>query len=92
MALAPVAFKQTKHIMRAGWFLRDATDKGIVVLKHVPGRIMLADLLTKAVARPLYLALLRIFDDYAVTGIVYPTDESKITVKNDTPNDVEVPA
>ena len=50
------------------------------------------DLLTKAVARPLYLALLRIFDDYAVTGIVYPTDESKITVKDDTPNDVEVPA
>ena len=33
---------------------------------------MLADLLTKAVARPLYLELLRLFDRYAKDGVAGP--------------------
>ena len=35
-----------------------------IVLRHVPGRVMIADVLTKAVARSLYLELLHLFDTY----------------------------
>ena len=72
MAFDPIAFKQTKHIMRAGYFLRDVVVKEIATLEHTPGRVMLADLLTKAVARPLYLELLRLFDRYAKDGVAGP--------------------
>ena len=37
---------------------------------HLPGRVMIADLLTKAVARVLYHELLRLFDAYAASGEV----------------------
>ena len=73
MAFDPVAFKQTKHILRAAEFLRDLVAREVVVLQHVPGRIMIADLLTKAVARPLYLALLKLVLAYATDGIVCPS-------------------
>ena len=44
----------------------------VIVLRHLPGKVMIADVLTKAVERPLYLALLRLFDAYATDGIVCP--------------------
>ena len=50
-----------------------AVLRSVVILKHTPGRIMLADLLTKAVARPLHLELLRLFDAYSVNGVVCPS-------------------
>ena len=31
------------------------------MLKHLPGKIMIADLLTKAVARPIFLELTRLY-------------------------------
>jgi len=46
MSFDPVAFKKTKHIMRAGAFLRDLVAKGILVLSHVKGAYMMADILT----------------------------------------------
>ena len=49
MSFDPVAFKNTKHILRAAEFLRDLVRKEVVVMTHVPGTTMLADLLTKAV-------------------------------------------
>ena len=70
MAFDPIAFKQTKHIMRAAEFLRDLVAREVISLKHVAGRVMIADLLTKAVARPLYLELLKLADAYAVDGEV----------------------
>ena len=73
MSRDPIAFKMTKHILRAAEFLRDLVAREIVVLQHVPGRVMIADLLTKAVARALYHELLRLFDAYAATGIVHPS-------------------
>ena len=72
MAFDPVAFKQTKHIMRAAEFLRDLVAREVITLRHVPGRTMLADLLTKAVERAIFLQLLRLFDRYASDGIVCP--------------------
>jgi hypothetical protein len=73
MSRDPVAFKMTKHILRAAEFLRDLVAREVVVMQHLPGRVMIADLLTKAVARALYHELLRLFDMYAATGIVHPS-------------------
>jgi len=45
-------------------------QKGGNVLSR--GMCMVADLLTKAVARVVYHELLRLFDAYAATGVVCP--------------------
>ena len=58
------------HILRAAMFLRDLVAREAVTLRHVPGRTMLADLLTKAVSRVVYRELLTIFDNYARDGNV----------------------
>jgi hypothetical protein len=58
MSFDPVAFKNTKHIMRAAEFLRDLVLKGHVILEHLPGDVMIADILTKAVARAIFIALM----------------------------------
>ena len=62
MSVDPVSFKNTKHILRAANFLRDLVLKGAVVLRHVKGTRNLADLLTKAVARAVFIELLRLLD------------------------------
>ena len=56
MAFDPVSFKQTKHIMRAAEFLRDLVARQVALLRHVSGRVMLADLLTKAVSGARHLS------------------------------------
>ena len=71
MAFDPVAFKQTKHILRAAEFLRDLVARAVVNLMHVPGRMMIADLLTKAVSRPILSEMLALFDRYAVDGVAH---------------------
>ena len=48
-------------------------DCQVVTLQHVPGKVMVADLLTKALARVTYLALLRLLDAYAASGVVCPS-------------------
>ena len=48
MAFDPVAFKNTKHILRAAEFLKHYTICGSVTIKHAKGVIMIADILTKA--------------------------------------------
>ena len=60
MAFDPIAFKKTKHILRAAEFLRDLVSRDIIILKHIMGSIMPADILTKAVSRPIFLELLRL--------------------------------
>ena len=49
--------------MRAAAFLRDLVLKAVATLKHLPGKIMIADLLTKACARPVFLELLRMLNN-----------------------------
>ena len=51
---------------------RDLVAREVLVLKHLPGKIMLADLLTKAVARVTYVTLMRLYDAYAEDGIACP--------------------
>ena len=68
MAFDPVAFKKTKHILRAAEFLRDLVSREVITLAHVPGTTMLADLLTKACARAVFVKLLQLFDAFAVDG------------------------
>ena len=58
MAFDPVAFKKTKHILRAAEYLRDLVSRDVIVVYHTPGRTMIADILTKAVARAIFVALL----------------------------------
>ena len=70
LAFDPVAFKHTKHILRAAEFLRDLVARRVVTLQHVKGAVMLADVLTKACARPIFLELIRLLDGYAASGQV----------------------
>jgi hypothetical protein len=54
-------------------FLRDLVAREVIALKHLPGKIMLADVLTKAVARAIFLLLTRLIAEYSTTGIASPT-------------------
>lgn len=74
LALDPVAFKKTKHILRAAEFLRDLVARQVIGLTHLSGSVMLADLLTKAVNRMIFRALIRLLSDYSAHGIVSPSD------------------
>ena len=70
MAFDPVAFKNTKHIQRAAEFLRHHTLCGSVTIEHAKGVIMIADILTKGQARPLFLQLLKLLDEYSKNSII----------------------
>ena len=65
MSFDPVAFKKTKHILRAAEFLRDLVAREVITLVHLAGRVMIADLLTKGVPRPVFVELLAHIDAYA---------------------------
>jgi hypothetical protein len=69
MSFDPVAFKKTKHILRAAAFLRDLVAKGVLVLGHVKGAYMVADLLTKPAERSVFVRLLRLLDAYSADGV-----------------------
>ena len=72
MSMDPIAFKNTKHILRAAEFLRDLVHREAVSMQHLPGRVMIADILTKAPARVVFIDLLRLIDAYAKDGIACP--------------------
>ena len=57
MSLDPVAFKKTKHIMRAAHFLRDLVARRFFEMVKVPGEDNVADLLTKPVQLPVFRRL-----------------------------------
>ena len=52
MAFDPVAFKKTKHILRDAEYLRDLVAREVLLPKHVISAEQVADMFTKAVARP----------------------------------------
>ena len=60
MTIDPIAFKKTKHILRAAQFLRDLVAKEIVTFTHMQGSCMPSDLLTKAVSRSILTELMKI--------------------------------
>ena len=62
MMLDPVAFRKTKHILRAAHFLRDLVARLVYKPEHIAGTQMVADLFTKALARQVFQHLLRLLD------------------------------
>jgi hypothetical protein len=60
LSLDAIAFKKTKHIMRAAEFLRDLCLRGVFELRHIPGAENVADLFTKAVGRQVFMHLMRL--------------------------------
>ena len=70
LAFDAVAFKNTKHILRAAYFLRDLVAREHITLTHLPGSVMVADLLTKAPARPVFVEMLRLLRAYPASGLV----------------------
>ena len=63
MAYDPVAFKKTKHIMRAAEYLRDLVAKMKVTLDHIEGTVNVADVLTKPQARAVFVQLVQLMLD-----------------------------
>ena len=57
MSLDPIAFKKTKHIMRAAFFLRDLVARRFIEMVKVSGDVNIADLLTKPVQLPVFRRL-----------------------------------
>ena len=51
MSLDPVAFKKTKHILRAAEFLRDLVARDVVRMQHLPGKIMVVSWLPTCLQR-----------------------------------------
>ena len=58
MALDPVAFRKTKHILRAANFLRDLVARRVFQPEHVAGTEMVADLATKPLPRAVFQHLM----------------------------------
>ena len=57
MCWDPVAFKKTKHILRDAHFLRDVVARCVSKPSHVSSEEELADIMSKAVSRPIFLKL-----------------------------------
>lgn len=60
MAFDAVAFKKTKHIMRAAQYLRDLVSRLYITMEHVNGADNASDILTKAQARAVFCHLFKI--------------------------------
>ena len=72
MSLDPVAFKRTKHILRAAEFLRDLVAREVIKCTHLSGKIMIADVLTKPCSRPVFLQLAQLVYEYSSKGVACP--------------------
>ena len=62
LSFDPVSFKKTKHILRAAEGLRDYVARLVFVLVFVPGKLNVADILTKAQAVAVFNELMREFE------------------------------
>ena len=62
LALDAIAFKKTKHIMRAGEFLRDLCLRDVFVLRWISGETNPADIFTKAHTAAAFRAYMRVLD------------------------------
>jgi hypothetical protein len=60
LSFDPVAFKKTKHILRAAEFVRDRVLRSFVSLKWISGEDNIADLFTKAVHLAVFRHLLKV--------------------------------
>ena len=62
LALDAIAFKKTKHIMRAAEFLRDLCMREVFKLLWISGENNPADIFTKAHALPAFRLYMRVLD------------------------------
>ena len=69
LSLDHVLFKQSKHILRAAEFLRDSVARRVASLRHLPGRFMIADILTKSLARSTFTKIIQRIREYPVAGV-----------------------
>ena len=74
VAIDPVAFKKTKHILRAAEGLRDLSAREVIKMTFLAGSINLADIGTKAQAVSVFLALMAAYDNF--TSHVAPSATS----------------
>ena len=64
LAYDPVAFKKTKHILRAAEGLKDYVAQLVFALQHLPGKVNIADILTKAQAASVFVELMAAYDAF----------------------------
>ena len=75
LAKNPKHHSRTKHIDVQHHFIREKLEEGVVILKYCPTEIMVADVLTKALARPRHEKLrvvlgLKTFDNLQSGSVV----------------------
>ena len=70
LAYDPVAFKKTKHILRAAYGLRDYVARDVFEMQHVTGTVNLADILTKAQAVSVFNQLIAAYDAFVAAALV----------------------
>ena len=58
LASDPVAFKKTKHILRAAHELRDRVARGLFTARYVEAANQLADIMTKALRVHLHKSMI----------------------------------
>ena len=51
--------------MRAAAFLRDIVARRQLAMEHLPGKLMIADIMTKAPSRSVFVTLLSLLDRFA---------------------------
>ena len=64
LAYDPIAFKKTKHILRAANGLRDYVARDVFTLIWLSGSVNLADILTKAQAVSVFTGLMQSYDSF----------------------------
>ena len=64
LSFDPVAFKKTKHILRAAEGLRDYVSRLVYVMIFLTGSANIADILTKPQATAVFTSLMEAFDAY----------------------------
>ena len=63
--VSPSRRPSTSSGLRAAEFLRDLVNRGVISVEHLPGVVMLADLLTKAASRAIFTGLIKQLDNFS---------------------------
>jgi len=71
LSVDAVAFKKTKHIMRAAHFLRDLVMRRVYTLRHVRGTQNPADVMTKPLPRGTFVLIIDLILSFV--GTVHST-------------------
>ena len=64
LSVDAVAFKKTKHILRAAEFLRDLVLRRVYSLSHISGTLNPADVMTKPLPRGTFVPIIELIDSF----------------------------